>query len=138
VHILQVNEMNDEDWSLEDEGAYVGVCATCECAKPTKLFPDEDGQAVSVCKRCWKERKEQVWSGGRMRNVFAASIRVIRSPNFVGLIGCALDGVWLVRRFLHSEDARSSPWNLFAVFGLLLMFVASRSREPLKDGHKQQ
>lgn len=52
---------------------------------------------------------------------------------WTGLLGFALDGVWVFRKTAGIHDNWNSPWNLFALAGLALIWIAIyRNRQSTK------
>jgi len=82
--------MVDEEWNLNDEDAYMGVCVVCRSSRPIKMYPDDDLHPAPICKQCWDDV-------GRKRTALAVWKKITNKANFLALLGCAVDAVWLVR-----------------------------------------
>jgi hypothetical protein len=73
VHLpTQVTGVFEEEWDLDAEDIYMGVCGTCGDGRPIKIMKGpymggDHRRVVSkpapICKPCSEGRKEQSWIG---------------------------------------------------------------------------
>jgi hypothetical protein len=71
VHLsTQVTGVIEEEWSLDTEDAYMGVCGTCGHGRPITILkgPYMGGihrrvvsKPAPICKPCSEGRKGQIW-----------------------------------------------------------------------------